>query len=125
MLSRSLYERSRVQDFLVSCFKLRMPESAIALLAQQLGDAWADAHDRLLLKLLGSSEVGLGPISWTNDNRPVRKVDGAPQTGRICKCAHPRPIRLQSSHTSLSCITLLQEFRLVRLQRRQVGVPHP
>ena len=63
MLSRSLYERSRVQDFLVSCFKLRMPESAIALLAQQLGDAWADAHDRLLLKLLGSSEVGLGPIS--------------------------------------------------------------
>ena len=78
---------------------------------QQLGDEWTDEHDRLILKLLGSSEVGLGPI-WTNDNRPVRKVNGAPQTGRICKCAHHPPIHLQSSsHTSLPCITLLQESR--------------
>jgi len=102
----------------VSCFKLRMPESAIALLAQELGEGWADVHDRLILKLLGSSAVGLDPMLWTNDNRPVRKVDGAPQSGRISKCAHPRPIHLRSSHASLPCITLLQESRLVRLQRR-------
>jgi len=102
----------------VSCFKLRMPESAIALWAQELGEGWADVNDRLILKLLGSSAVGLDPMLWTNDNRPVRKVDGAPQSGRISKCAHPRPIHLRSSHASLPCITLLQESRLVRLQRR-------
>jgi len=109
----------------VACFKLRMPESAIALMAQELGEGWPDANDRLILKLLGSPAVGLDPILWTNDNRPVRKVDSAPQSGRISKCAHPRPIRLRSSHASLPCITLLQESSLVRLQRRQDGVPHP
>ena len=80
-----------MQGWLVTCFIVRKPGSALAQLTQQLGDEWTDEHDRLILKLLGSSEVGLGPI-WTNDNRPVRKVNGAPQTGRICKCAHPRPI---------------------------------
>ena len=123
--SHAAYERSRVQDFLASCFKLRMPESAIALWTREDGEAWADSNDRLILKLLDSSEVGLGHITWTNHERIVRKIDGAPQSGRISKCAHPRPIRLRSSHASLPCITLLQESSLVRLQRRQDGVPHP
>ena len=109
-----------MQDWLETCFIVRKPGSALAQLTQQLSDEWTDEHDRLILKLLGSSEVGLGPL-WTKDNRPVRKVNGAPHTDRICKCAHPRPIHLRNSHTSLPCITLLQESRLVRLQRRQVS----
>jgi hypothetical protein len=64
-----------VQDWLETCFIVRKPGSALAQLTQQLSDEWTDEHDRLILKLLGSSEVGLGPL-WTKDNRPVRKVNG-------------------------------------------------
>ena len=67
------------QDFLVSCFIMRMPDSAVAKLAHDVGD-WKDVHDRLVLKLLGHAAVELNP-TWTNDTKAVRKQ--GPSTGRI------------------------------------------
>jgi len=70
--------------FVVSCFILRMPESAISKLAKEVGEKWEDAHDRLMVKVLGHAAVGLEP-QWTNDSKSVNKVENKACSGRVCK----------------------------------------
>ena len=74
------------QHLVVSCFIMRMPESAISKLVREVGEKWEDAHGRLMVKVLGHAAVGLEP-QWTNDSKSVNKVENKACSGRVCKCA--------------------------------------
>ena len=74
------------QHLVVSCFIMRMPESAISKLVREVGEKWEDAHGRLMVKVLGHAAVGLEP-QWTNDSKSMNKVENKACSGRVCKCA--------------------------------------
>lgn len=112
------------QHLVVSCFIMRMPESAISKLVRGVGEKWEDTHDRLMVKVLGHAAVGLEP-QWTNDSKSVNKVENKACSGRVCKCARlGRPTCGTRTSDGHSCLfTWSQDSFVVRLQRGQDRVP--
>ena len=97
------------QHLVVSCFIMRMPESAISKLVREVGEKWEDAHGRLMVKVLGHAAVGLEP-QWTNDSKSMNKVENKACSGRVCKCA-----RLGRPTCALLTVTIVSSSVLAGL----------
>ena len=83
------------QHLVVSCFIMRMPESAISKLVREVGEKWEDAHGRLMVKVLGHAAVGLEP-QWTNDSKSVTRSRtrlAAVASASALASADPRAVR--------------------------------
>ena len=85
------------QHLVVSCFIMRMPESAISKLVREVGEKWEDAHGRLMVKVLGHAAVGLEP-QWTNDSKSMKQGrEQGLQRSRL-QVRSPRPTHVRYAH---------------------------
>ena len=107
------------QDFIRAALANVYPENAICKVA-----SWMAKHDRALLKVIVHPSMHLGVSTWTNSEKPPRKVlpvVSGQSTGRVCKCAATHTQGLDSAERSAH-LWICPRRRINALQNPRVGM---